>query len=210
METKGLLVVISGFSGAGKGTLIRELRNRHDNYRLSVSATTRQPRTEDIPGVTYFFLTREAFEKMIADGEFLEYAEYNKNYYGTPRSYVEQELEKGHDVLLEIEVQGAMKIREQFPDAVLIFIAPPSAEILEQRLKGRGTETEEQVHARLRLAVEESLQMPQYDYIVINDDLGKACEELHALIDGQHRRYALNRGFAEQLQKDLYRRFKED
>lgn len=210
MKTKGLLVVISGFSGAGKGTLIRELRSRHDNYRLSVSATTRQPRTEDIPGVTYFFLTREEFEEKIAAGGFLEYAQYNRNYYGTPRSYVEQELEKGHDVLLEIEVQGAMKIREQFPDAILIFIAPPSAEILEQRLKGRGTETEEQVHARLRLAVEESLQMPQYDYIVINDDLGKACEELHTLIDGQHRRYALNRGFAEQLQKDLYRRFKED
>lgn len=210
METKGLLVVISGFSGAGKGALIRELRKRYDNYRLSVSATTRQPRTEDIPGETYFFLTRKEFEEKIAAGGFLEYAEYNNNYYGTPRSYVEQELEKGHDVLLEIEVQGAMKIREQFPDAILIFIAPPSAEILEQRLKGRGTETEEQVRARLRLAVEESLQMPQYEYIVINDDLGKACEELHTLIDGQHRRYALNRGFAEQLQKELYRRFKED
>ena len=210
METKGLLVVVSGFSGAGKGTLIRELRSRHDNYRLSVSATTRKPRTEDTPGVTYFFVTREEFEKKIAEGGFLEYAEYNNNYYGTPRSFVEQELEKGHDVLLEIEVQGAMKIREQFPDAILIFIAPPSAEVLEQRLKGRGTETEEQVRARLRLAVEESRQMPEYDYLVINDDLGKACEELHSLIEGQHRRYTLNRGFAEQLQKDLYRRFKED
>ncbi len=210
MKTKGLLVVISGFSGAGKGSLIRMLRSKYDNYRLSVSATTRKPRTEDVHGVTYFFVTREEFEEKIAADGFLEYAEYNGNYYGTPRAYVEEQLEQGHDVLLEIEVQGAMKIREKFPDAMLIFIAPPSAEILEQRLKGRGTETEEQVRARLQLAVEESRQMPQYDYIVINDDLGKAAEQLNTLIDGQHRRYALNRGFAEQLQEDLYRRFKEE
>lgn len=210
MKTKGLLVVISGFSGAGKGSLIRELRKRYDNYRLSVSATTRQPRTVDIPGETYFFLTRDEFEKMISGNGFLEYAQYNNNYYGTPRAYVEQQLQEGRDVLLEIEVQGAMKIRQQFPDAMLIFIVPPSAEILEKRLIGRGTETEEQVRARLRLAVEESRQMPEYDYIVINDDLGKACEELHTLIDGQHRRYALNREFVEQLQEDLYRRFKEE
>lgn len=210
MKTKGLLVVISGFSGAGKGTLIRELRRRYENYRLSISATTRKPRSEDVEGVTYFFVTRERFEEMISENGFLEYAEYNHNYYGTPRAYVEQELQAGHDVLLEIEVQGAMKIREQFPDAMLIFIAPPSAEVLEQRLTGRGTETEEQVRARLSLAVEESRQMQKYDYVVINGDREQAVEELHTLIDGQHRRYALNREFAEMLQEDLYRRFKED
>ena len=182
MKTKGLLVVISGFSGAGKGTLIRELRNRHDNYRLSVSATTRQPRTEDIPGVTYFFLTREEFEKMIADGGFLEYAEYNKNYYGTPRSYVEQELEKGHDVLLEIEVQGGVQVMSRRPDAITIFIAAPSFEELARRLRGRGDTDEEKVQMRLQQARMEYLVAPQYQFIVVNDDLEDAVDDVQSIL----------------------------
>ena len=208
MTQKGLLVVLSGFSGAGKGTLVKELLKRHPGtYALSVSATTRSPRVGETDGKEYFFVTKERFEEMIRDNGFIEYASYVGNYYGTPKAYVEQERKAGKDVLLEIEIQGALKIREQFPDAVLIFIAPPDAETLSARLKGRGTESPEQIEGRLRRAAEESRYMKDYDYLVINDTLDRAAEELHSLIASQHCRMELNRLTADRISADLSRQF---
>ena len=190
MTEKGLLVILSGFSGAGKGTLVRELLRRYpEEYALSVSATTRQPRAGETDGTDYFF----------------EYACYVGNYYGTPREYVEHQRNLGKDVLLEIEIQGARKVKEAFPEAVLIFIAPPDAETLASRLSGRGTETPEQIAGRLRRAAEESRCMQDYDYLLINDDLDKAVERLHDLISVQHCRMELNSRTAEKLSSDLTR-----
>lgn len=204
---KGLLVVVSGFSGAGKGTLIKGLIEAHDNYRLSISATTRAPRPGESDGKEYFFVSRQCFEQMIEKQELIEYAAYVGNYYGTPKAFVERELAGGKDVLLEIEIQGALKIRERFPEAVLIFVAPPDAETLRKRLLGRGTETAEQINARLRRAAEESCWMPDYDYLLINDDLDTAVKALHTLIGSQHSRMSQNRIFAEQLRDDLNQHF---
>lgn len=187
MAKQGLLAVVSGFSGAGKGTLMKELLRTHTGYALSVSATTRSPRTEDIDGVTYYFLTKEKFEKMIEDGDFYEYASYQGNYYGTPRAYVDEERAKGKDVLLEIEVQGAAKIKERFPETILVFVTPPSAKELKDRLVGRGTETHEQVEGRLRRAAEEARLMDRYDYILVNDDLQSAAEELDTYLHSEHK-----------------------
>lgn len=145
MRHKGILIVISGFSGAGKGTLMKKLVREYDNYALSISATTRAPRTGEEDGREYFFLTKEAFEQKIAENGLIEYACYCDNYYGTPRDYVEKQLAAGRDVILEIEIQGAQKIRKQFPTALLLFVMPPDAEELKRRLTGRGTETEEAV-----------------------------------------------------------------
>ena len=175
---KGILVVASGFSGAGKGTIMKKLMSeKGENYALSISATTRAPRPGEKHGREYFFLTTEEFESMIERDELVEYAKYVSNYYGTPRSYVEEQLEAGKNVILEIEIQGALKIKEKFPETVLMFITAPSAEELKDRLVGRGTETQEVVDARMNRAYEESLGVEQYDYLVINDDLD-ACVEL--------------------------------
>ena len=142
MNQRGILIVVSGFSGAGKGTLMKELMKRYEEtYALSVSATTRNPREGEVDGREYFFKTTEEFEKMIAKEELIEYARYVENYYGTPRTYVEQQLEAGKDVILEIEIQGALKVKERFPDTLLLFVTPPSAKELRRRLVGRGTET---------------------------------------------------------------------
>ena len=144
MNQRGILIVVSGFSGAGKGTLMKELMKRYEEtYALSVSATTRNPREGEVDGREYFFKTTEEFEKMIAKEELIEYARYVENYYGTPRTYVEQQLEAGKDVILEIEIQGALKVKERFPDTLLLFVTPPSAKELRRRLVGRGTETME-------------------------------------------------------------------
>ena len=153
-RSKGILLVISGFAGTGKGTLVQELLKRYDNYALSVSATTRDPRPGEEDGVHYFFKTKEEFEQMIQEKKLIEYACYVGNYYGTPKEYVQEQLENGKDVILEIEIQGALKIKEQFPETLLLFMVPPSAQVLEDRLRGRGTETEEVVQIRLRRAVE--------------------------------------------------------
>lgn len=182
---KGILIVVSGFSGAGKGTIIKELRKKYD-YELSISATTRNPRKGDVDGVDYFFKTRDEFEEMIQKDKLIEWAEYVGNYYGTPREYVEQQLEAGKDVLLEIEMQGGMLVKEQYPDAMLLFITPPSAEILKKRLTGRGTETEEEIERRMNRAAEEADYMEKYDYILVNDSLDEAVEELHHLIRSKH------------------------
>lgn len=182
---KGILTVVSGFSGAGKGTIIKELRKKY-NYQLSISATTRQPRKGDVDGVDYFFKTRDEFEKMIEKNELIEWAEYVGNYYGTPKEYVEKQLEDGNDVLLEIEMQGGMLVKEQYPDALLLFVTPPNAEILKDRLTGRGTETAEEITRRLNRAAEEVEYMDKYDYILVNDSLDEAVENLHNLIQTRH------------------------
>jgi len=180
---KGILVVASGFSGAGKGTMMKKLMSeKGDNYALSISATTRAPRPGEEHGVDYFFLTTEEFESMIAKDELVEYAKYVNNYYGTPKAYVEEQLNAGKNVILEIEIQGALKIKEKFPDTVLVFITAPSAEELKGRLTGRGTETQEVVEARMSRAYEESLGVENYDYLVINDDLDACVELLNDII----------------------------
>ena len=186
MNHKGLLIVISGFSGAGKGTLMKKLIGNYDQYALSISMTTRAPRDGEVDGREYFFATREQFEDKIKQGGFIEYAQYCGNYYGTPKDYVEEQLEKGKDVILEIEIQGAMKIKEQFPDAVLLFVMPPSIAVLHHRLIGRGTETKEVVFERLRRAEEEAVGIEGYDYIIINDDLDICVKELHELLTITH------------------------
>ena len=183
MQDKGLLIVISGFSGVGKGTIVSELLKRYpDRYSLSVSATTRARRPGEEEGVSYFYKTREAFEELIRDDRLLEFAEYNGNYYGTPRDYVLSEIEAGRNVILEIEVQGAMKIRQKFPEAILVFILPPSADSLYRRLKMRGTETEEVIMKRLTRAVEEAEYAKYYDYCPVNDDLETCIQEVHDFI----------------------------
>ena len=156
MNTHGILIVVSGFSGSGKGTIMKELLKRYDNYALSISATTRAPSEGETDGREYFFKTREEFEKMIAKEELIEYAEYVNNYYGTPRAYVEEQLTAGKDVILEIEIQGALKVKKKFPDTLLLFVTPPSAEELRKRLIGRGTETMEVIEQRMQRAIEES------------------------------------------------------
>ena len=171
MKEKGILIVVSGFSGSGKGTIMRELLKKYDNYALSVSATTRVPRPGEEEGREYFFKSTEEFEKMIAKDELIEYARYVDNYYGTPRVYVEEQLEAGKDVVLEIEIQGALKVKEKFPDTLLLFVTPPSAQELRSRLVGRGTETMDVIEYRMSRAKEEAEGMEKYDYLIINDDL---------------------------------------
>ena len=186
MNHKGLLIVISGFSGAGKGTLMKKLMENFNQYALSISMTTRAPREGEVDGREYFFATREQFEDKIKQGGFIEHAQYCGNYYGTPKDYVEEQLETGKDVILEIEIQGAMKVKEQFPDAVLLFVMPPSIAVLHQRLVGRGTETEEVIVERLVRAEEEAVGIEGYDYIIINDDLDTCVNELHELLTKSH------------------------
>ena len=203
MRHKGILIVISGFSGAGKGTLMKKLVREYDNYALSISATTRAPRTGEEDGREYFFLTKEAFEQKIAENGLIEYACYCDNYYGTPRDYVEKELAAGRDVILEIEIQGALKIRKQFPTALLLFVMPPDAEELKRRLTGRGTETEEAVNKRMARAVEEADGIEEYDYIVVNDDLESCVKELHEIILAAHNTPFRNEEFIEKIREEL-------
>ncbi|MCI6812300.1 MAG: guanylate kinase [Lachnospiraceae bacterium] len=186
MKGEGLLIVISGFSGAGKGTLMKRLIEDYQNYALSISMTTRPPRQGEVEGREYFFATREQFEEKIAQDGFIEYASYCGNYYGTPRAYVESQLAAGKDVILEIEIQGAMKIKEKYPDALLLFVMPPSAKALYSRLTGRGTETEEVIQKRLSRAAEESVGIEGYDYVMINDDLEQCVRQLHQLLQDSH------------------------
>ena len=182
MKTRGILIVVSGFAGSGKGTLMKEITEQYDNYALSISATTRKPRGTEVDGKEYFFKTVEEFEKMIAEGELIEYANYVGNYYGTPKAYVETQLAAGKDVILEIEIQGALKVKEQFPETLLLFVTPPSATILKERLIGRGTETLEVIEKRMKRACEESEGIGSYDYILINDDLQTCVEQMHNII----------------------------
>ncbi len=203
MKRKGILIVVSGFSGAGKGTLMKELMKNYDNYALSISMTTRNPRPGETDGKEYFFSTRENFEKKIAEDGFIEYAQYCGNYYGTPRAYVEQQLEAGKDVILEIEIQGALKVKEKFPDTLLLFVTPPSAEVLRARLVGRGTETMEVIDARMNRAVEESEGVEAYDYLVINDVLEECTKEIHEIVQMTKYQPARNAEFIEDFRKQL-------
>lgn len=180
--SKGVLTVVSGFSGAGKGTVMKRLLEKYDNYALSISVTTRNPRDGERDGIEYFFRTREEVEAMIAKDQLLEHAEYVGNYYGTPRFYVEDKLSQGQNVILEIEIQGAMEIKKKIPDAVLVFVTPPSFEELCSRLTGRGTETAEVIESRMRRAAEESQGMNDYDYILINDQIEDCVDQLHQII----------------------------
>lgn len=196
--------MVSGFSGAGKGTIMKELLKRHsDTYALSISATTRNPRPGETDGVEYFFRTREEFEQMIAEDALIEYAQYVGNYYGTPKAYVEEQLLAGKNVILEIEIQGALKVKEKFPDTLLLFVTPPSAEELKNRLVGRGTETMDVVMSRLNRANEEAEGIEQYDYLVINDVLEDAVEEVHQIIQNEHYRVSRNETSIEMMRNEL-------
>ncbi len=182
MKNKGKLVVISGPSGVGKGTICKKLLAKCEDLVLSVSATTRSPRSEDAEGVTYYFKTKDEFEGMIARGEFLEWAIYNNNYYGTPSLPVEEKLNQGKNVLLEIDVQGALHVKKNFPDGVYIFIAPPDVDTLYQRLAGRGTENPEEILRRVEAASLELSKQSEYDFVVVNEILDKAVEEVKEII----------------------------
>ena len=201
-KNKGILTVVSGFSGAGKGTIMKALMQAHsETYALSISATTRAPRTGERDGIEYFFKSREAFEQMIADDALVEYAEYVGNYYGTPKAYVEEQLAKGKDVILEIEIQGAMKIKEKIPEALLVFVTPPTVQELERRLTGRGTETAQVIADRLARAGEEAKGMGQYDYILVNDTVEECVDHLHQIIVSEHSRAFRNVEFIADIQE---------
>ncbi len=201
---KGILTVVSGFSGAGKGTIMKKLLADHpDRYALSVSATTRRPREGETDGVEYFFRSREEFERMIADEALIEYAEYVGNYYGTPRRYVAEQLDAGRDVILEIEIQGALKVKRRFPHALLLFVMPPDAKELKHRLSGRGTEPVDVIASRLERAVKEAEGIGEYDYLVINDVLEECVEEVHSIIKNEHRRVTRNAERIRAMQEDL-------
>lgn len=203
MKKRGILIVVSGFSGAGKGTVMRALLEKYDNYALSISATTRNPREGEADGREYFFKTTEEFEKMIAQDELIEYARYVNHYYGTPRSYVEEQLENGKDVILEIEIQGALKVKEKFPDTLLVFITPPSAKELRRRLIGRGTESMEVIEQRLARAKEEAEGIDDYDCLIVNDDLESCVDELHSVIQNEKKKVARNGEFISKIRKEL-------
>lgn len=203
MDERGILIVVSGFSGSGKGTIMNEIMRKYDNYALSVSATTRNPRPGETDGKEYFFKTVEEFEKMIAKDELIEYARYVDNYYGTPRAYVEEQISEGKDVILEIEIQGALKVKEKFPETVLLFVMPPSAAVLKERLAGRGTETEDVINFRMKRACEEAEGMDRYDYLVINDELLPCVEQVHQIIRGEHKKTFRNQKLIENIRKEL-------
>lgn len=178
----GKMVVISGFSGAGKGTVISRMMGKNEGYVLSVSMTTRKPRDYETNGVEYHFVSNEVFEELIGQDGFMEHAGYADHYYGTPKAFVFENMRAGRDVLLEIEVQGAMQVRDKYPGTPMIFIAPPDAEELERRLTGRGSEEEETVNKRLRQAVREVDMIPEYEYLLINDDVDPCADSLNRII----------------------------
>lgn len=192
-EEQGLLLVVSGPAGVGKGTVDHMLMERHPTIRMSVSATTRSPRPGETDGVHYFFKTENEFRQMIAQDAFLEHTQvFRSHYYGTPRAFVEDQLRQAHDVILEIDVQGAMRVKQSYPEAVLIFIAPPSMPILKARLIGRGTETPEAIEKRFATAASEVAMIPQYDYVVVNEDLEQAVAQVEAIVAAEKRRSVRN------------------
>lgn len=178
----GLLIVLSGPAGVGKGTVCTALRSRMPELVYSVSATTRQPRPGEIDGVNYFFKTKEQFVELIQEDAMLEYAEYVGNYYGTPRSFVEETLASGKNVILEIEVQGAVKVKEKFPEAIMVFLLPPSLDELKARITGRGTETLDTINTRMNVATQEMSLLSHYDYAVMNDQIEVACDKIRSII----------------------------
>jgi guanylate kinase len=184
---KGLLIVLSGPSGVGKGTVRKEIfSQKNTSFEYSISMTTRSPRAGEVDGVDYFFKSREEFENLIEQGKLLEYAEFVGNYYGTPVDYVRETTLKGKDVFLEIEVEGAKQVREKFPDGLFIFLSPPSLSELKNRIVTRGTESEEIINNRMNVAREEIEMMHLYDYVVENDTVENACEKIKAIIVAEH------------------------
>ena len=203
-SNKGMVIVLSGFSGAGKGTIMKHLLKKYPGfYHLSISATTRGMRTGEEEGREYFFKSREEFDEMIRNDEFLEYATFNGNSYGTPKHYVRELVDEGKDVILEIEVQGALQVRETFPDALLLFVTPPSADELKERLLGRGTESEEVIAQRLSISSRESGLMDKYDYLIVNDVLEDAVDNVHSIIQSEHFSTYRNESVIHDMQKQL-------
>lgn len=183
---RGILIVLSGPSGVGKGTVCNAIRQSATDIVYSVSATTRAPRLGEVDGVNYFFKTREQFEDMIRHDELLEWAEYAGNYYGTPSTFVEQTLAAGNDIILEIEVQGALKVKQKFPEGVFLFLLPPSLDELENRIVGRGTESNETIRTRMGIALDEIRLLEHYDYAIVNDQVEKACEQIRSILTAEH------------------------
>ncbi len=199
MIDKGLLITVSGPSGSGKGTVLSELIKKHDDIKISVSMTTRQKRNGEIDGTSYYFVNRDYFEKKIKENGMLEYAEYAGNYYGTPKEPVDKMLDEGKTVILEIDVQGADKIKEIYPDVIRIFIMPPSVGVLERRLRGRNTEDEETINHRLVIAKGEIRMASDYDFIVINDELSEAVKDIETIIDAEKLRASRNKKFISEV-----------
>ena len=203
MTSKGILLVLSGFSGSGKGTVLKELMKKYDNYVFSVSATTRAPREGEQDGVDYFFVTEERFNEMIENDELVEHACYVGNYYGTPRKYVEDMLAKGKNVILDIEVQGALNIKAKYPDALLMFVMPPSVKEIERRLISRNTEDIDVIRKRMLRGAVEIGAVSEYDFLVVNDDLDECVERMHNTVISA--KYAIKRNmeFIDEMKKQF-------
>ena len=203
-KTRGSLIILSGTTCAGKGTIVKRLLENNPNLELSISYTSRPMRENEIDGVDYYFVTQEEFENKIEHGDFLEYAmvHYGK-YYGTPKKELETKLASGKDVILEIEIQGALKVKKKFPHTLLLFVTPPTASELRRRLVNRGTEEEDVIEYRIGRAKEEAEGMEQYDYLIINDRLEECVEEVHRIIEGEHRRSFRNQEFIEKMKREL-------
>ena len=199
MTDKGILIILSGPSGSGKDTVLKALKEVDSDVKVSVSMTTRNPRQGDVDGVDYYFVTREYFEKKIAENKMLEYAEYAGNYYGTPADPVDEMLRQGKAVFLEIEVQGAEKIRSRYDSVISIFLMPPSMRVLEDRLRGRGTEDEETIQHRLFIAREEIRRAPEYDYVVVNDTIENAVEGIETIIKAERKKTFRNKNFISEV-----------
>ncbi|KMY53564.1 MULTISPECIES: guanylate kinase [Bacillaceae] len=204
MKEKGLLIVLSGPSGVGKGTVRKEIFSQPDvKFEYSISMTTRAPRAGEVDGVDYFFKSREEFEQLIAEGKLLEYAEFVGNYYGTPVDYVRETLDAGRDIFLEIEVQGAQQVREKFPEGLFIFLAPPSLSELHSRILTRGTESDDVIKGRMEKARKEIEMMSLYDYVVENDEVEKACSRIQSIIVAEHcRRERVQHRYKKMLESD--------
>lgn len=203
MKERGLLIVISGPSGAGKGTICSELRKEMPNLVYSVSMTTREPRVGEKEGINYFFRTKEQFEELLAQGDFLEYAKVYDNYYGTPKAHVMDLLDEGKHVILEIDIQGAMQVKDAFSDGVFIYIVPPSLSVLSNRLNGRGTDAQDVINKRLSLASSELALAHRYDYIVVNDILDEAVEKVASILRAESCKISRNK---EKIQ-DIYKQY---
>ncbi len=203
MKKRGTLLVLSGPSGSGKGTLVKEYTDKNDNVFVSISATTRNPREGERYGINYYYMTEDEFKAKIEEGGFLEYALFCDHYYGTPKAQVFEKLERGEDVILEIDVQGALQVKENCPEAVLVFTAPPSYAVLKERLINRGTESENVIKQRLSMAAGEFEQAHKYDYIIINDCIDDAVDELEAIFKAEKCKSAVNMDFVREFKEGV-------